>query len=128
MWTGTCEGDSEGMKQTDSSRIAWRRGGGATYVGSVSRTPDAIRLTGRDAVLGIDVALSVPIDEIAYVAVSEPAPWSDDAELCVIVGLADSEPIYLRPLGNTLLNVHQLARALGALTEAPAVLALGGRT
>jgi hypothetical protein len=116
------------MQQPASSRIAWGRGGGATYVGSVSRTPEAIRFAGRDAQLGIDVSFSVPTGEIAYVAVSEPAPWSDDVAPSVIVGLHDSEPIYVRPLESTLLNVHLLARAVGALTEAPAMLAQGGRT
>lgn len=114
------------MQGSESFRIAWRRGSGATYIGSVSRTPEAIRLTGRDRVLGIDVGLVIPIGEVAYVAASEPAPWSDDASCCVIVGLVGSEPIYLRPLDSTLLNVHLLARALGAVTKAPAVLARGG--
>jgi hypothetical protein len=116
------------MQEPASSRIAWGRGSGATYIGLVSRTPEAIRFAGRDALLGIDVSFSVPIGEIAYIAVSEPAPWSDDTEPCVIVGLHDSEPIHLRPLGSTLLNVHLLARTLGALIEAPTALAQGGRT
>jgi hypothetical protein len=115
--------------QPTATKIAWRRGdGGATYLGSVSRGPEAIRLSGRDAVLGIDVTLSVPIDEIEYVGVSEPADDSAGAESCVIVDLAGSEPIYLRPLGSTKLHVHLLARALGALTVAPTVLAQGGRS
>jgi hypothetical protein len=122
-------GDSDSMQQHDVPRIAWRRGDtGATYVGSVSRTPEAIRLKGRDAVLGIDVVLKVPLAEIEYVGVSEPAAGSSVADPCVILDLAESEPIYLRPLGSTLVHVHLLARALGALTPAPAVLAEGGST
>jgi hypothetical protein len=113
--------------QPTATRIAWRRGdGGATYLGWVSRGPEAIRLSGRDAVLGIDVTLSVPIEEIEYVGVSEPADESTGGEPCVIVDLAGSKPIYLRPLGSGPLHVHLLARALGALTDAPAVLAQGG--
>jgi hypothetical protein len=114
--------------QPTATKIAWRRGDGATYLGSVSRGPEAIRLSGRDAVLGIDVTLSVPIDEIEYVGVLEPADDSMGAESCVIVDLAGPEPIYLRPLGSTKLHVHLLARALGALTVAPTVLAQGGRS
>jgi hypothetical protein len=68
----------------------------------------------------------VPLGEIDYVGVSEPGEGSDRAGPCVIVDLADSEPIYLRPLGSSPLHVHLLARALGALTDAPAVLVQGG--
>jgi hypothetical protein len=116
------------MQNADDSRVAWRRGGGATYVGSASRAAEAIRLSGRDRMLGINVGLVIPIAEIAYVAVSESAPWSQDAQPCVILGLVDSEPIYVRPLDDTLLNVHLLARALGPSADAPAVVAQGGRT
>jgi len=114
--------------QPTATKVAWRRGdGGATYLGWVARGPEAIRLSGRDAVLGIDVTLSVPIDEIERIGVSESADESVGAE-CVIVDLACSEPIYLRPLGSTKLHVYLLARALGALTVAPAVLTKGGRS
>lgn len=113
-------------RRSAALKIAWRRGGGATYVGSISRGPEAIRLTGRDAILGIDVALSVPIDEIEHVGVSAPAESSAAADPCVIVDLTGSEAIYLRPLGSGPLHVHLLARALAALTDAPAVPAQGG--
>ena len=44
------------MQQSTASKIAWRRGrSGGTYFGSVSRGPEAIRLSGCDPVLGIDV-------------------------------------------------------------------------
>lgn len=116
------------MQQSTASKIAWRRGrSGGTYFGSVSRGPEAIRLSGCDPVLGIDVTLSVPIDEIKRVGLSESADESAGAE-CVIVDLACSEPIYLRPLGSTKLHVYLLARALDALTVAPAVLTKGGRS
>jgi hypothetical protein len=114
------------MNATDASRIAWRRGdAGPTYVGTVSRGPEAIRLAGRDPVLGIDVALSIPIDEVGFVGVSEPGESIDGAH-CVILELVDSEAIFLRPVGGTSMHVHLLARALGAATRAPAVLAQGG--
>ena len=120
--------DSERMQQTDCSRIAWRRGDtGPTYVGSVSRGPEAIRLAGRDAILGIDVSLSVPLHEIEYVGVSDPSERSNGNPV-VILDLADAEPIYLRPVGSTRLAVHLLARALSGLTAAPAALAEGGPT
>jgi hypothetical protein len=118
--------DSVVVNATDAWRIAWRRGdAGPTYVGAVSRGSEAIRLTGRDPVLGIDVALSIPIDEVGFVGVTEPAESADGAP-CVILDLIDSEAIYLRPVGSIPMHVHLLARALGAVTRAPAVLAQGG--
>jgi hypothetical protein len=112
------------MKQPNAP-IAWRRGRGPTYVGVASRGSDAIRLTGRDPNLGIDVALSIPTDEIDHVGI---ATASGDGNPSVILELAESDPIYLRPVGGTLQHVHLLARTLGAPTNPPPVLAQGGRT
>jgi hypothetical protein len=107
------------MSETDGLKIAWRRGWcGPTYVGAVSRGDDSIRLTGRDPILGIDVALTIPVHEVVYVGVAETG-----AGPVVVLDLSGSEPIHLRPLGGRSLDVHLLAQALGALTPAPAVLA-----
>jgi hypothetical protein len=119
------------MSEMDSGKIAWRRGEhGPTYVGAVSHGDDTIRLTGRDPVLGIDVALSIPVAEIEYVCVSEPAAGSVESGPFVVLDLSGSEPIHLRPVGGSSLGVHLLARGLGAgaLTPVPTVLAQGGRT
>jgi hypothetical protein len=117
------------MSEIDSGKIAWRRGEhGPTYVGAVSQGDDTIRLTGRDPVLGIDVALSIPVSEIEYVGVSETAAGSVDGSPFVVLDLSGSEPIQLRPVGGNSLGVHLLARGLGALTPVPIVLAQGGRT
>jgi len=117
------------MSETNGVKIAWRRGErGPVYVGAVSRGADTIRLTGRDPILGIDVALSIPVGEIEYIGVAEAAVGSIDAAPVVVLDLPESEPIHLRPVGGGSLDVHLLARALGALTPAPTVLAQGGRT
>ncbi|MGE5274036.1 MAG: hypothetical protein ACM3QU_09815 [Verrucomicrobiota bacterium] len=118
------------MSETNGVKIAWRRGErGPVYVGSVSRAGGTIRLTGRDPILGIDVALSIPAGEIEYIGVAEAAVGSIDAGPVVVLDLPESEPIHLRPVGGgSSLDVHLLARALGALTLAPTVLAQGGRT
>lgn len=117
------------MSEMDSGKIAWRRGEhGPTYVGAVSHGDDTIRLTGRDPVLGIDVALSIPVAEIEYVGVSETAAGSVDGDPFVVLDLSGSEPIQLRPVGGNSLGVHLLARGLGALTPLPTVLTQGGRT
>jgi hypothetical protein len=114
------------MSETNSAKIAWRRGErGPTYVGAVSRSADTIRLTGRDPILGIDVALSIPVEEIEDVAVEEAAVGSIDGCPSVVLDLTESEPIHLRPLGGSLLDVHLLARAM-RFSSAPALLAQGG--
>lgn len=114
------------MSETNGRKIAWRRGErGPTYVGAVSRGDDTIRLTGRDPILGIDVALSIPVTEIDYVGVAETGSGSDDGPF-VVLDLEGSEPIHLRPVGGTSLAVHLLARTLGSVTAAPTVLAQGG--
>jgi hypothetical protein len=114
------------MNESCAFQIAWRRGErGATYVGTVSRGADTIRLEGRDSVLGIEVALSIPVDEIASVGVTEfggPA----DGDPCVVLDLPASEPIQLRLIGAAPLHVRSLASALGAVIPAPTVLAQGG--
>jgi hypothetical protein len=115
------------MCESRASEIAWRRGArGATYVGTLSRGADTIRLKGRDSVLGIEVALSIPVDEIASVVVTDSPGGSGDGGTLVVVDLPASEPIYLRPIGIAPLHVHSLARSLGALISAPTVLAQGG--
>jgi hypothetical protein len=116
------------MNETIASKIEWRRrGAGPTYVGVVSSGPEAVRLAGRDPLSGIDVTLSIPVSEIERVGVTDSGESALDGDR-VVLDLADSEAIELRPVGTTPLYVHLLARALGALTPASAVLAQGGRT
>ena len=119
------------MSETGAPKIAWRRGTrGPLYVGEVSRTAETVRLTGRDPILGIDVALSIPLEGIAYVGVTTPEPVSGSGDAggpFVVLDLPGSEPIHLRPLGGSSLDVRLLARSLG-LTPAPELLAQGGRT
>jgi hypothetical protein len=118
------------MSEANSAKIAWRRGErGPVYVGSVTRAGDTIRLSGRDPVLGIDVALSIPAGEVEYIGVVEAPVGTIEACPAVVLDLPESEPIRLRPVGGgSALDVHLLARALGALTLAPSVLAQGGGT
>jgi hypothetical protein len=116
------------MSETDGVRIAWRRGEhGPTYVGAVSRSSDTIRLTGRDPILGIDVTLSIPVEEIEDICVEEVVVGSIDGGPFVVLDLPGSEPIHLRPVGGSSLDVHLLARAMG-FAPASAVLAQGGGT
>jgi hypothetical protein len=116
------------MSETDGVRISWRRGRrGATYVGAASRSTETITLTGRDPILGIDVTLSIPVEEIEDIGVEEVAVGSIDGGPSVVFDLPGSEPIHLRPVGGSSLEVHLLARAMG-LAPASALLTQGGRT
>jgi hypothetical protein len=120
------------MSETGVHKVAWRRGShGPLYVGAASRGAETISLTGRDPILGIDVALSIPIEGIAYVGVTEPEPASGsgdaDGGRLVVLDPLGSAPIHLRPIGGGRLDVHLLARALGP-TPASALLVEGGRT
>jgi len=115
------------MNEDRATEVAWRRGErGATYVGTVSRGADTIRLSGRDSVLGIEVLLSIPVDEIASVGVTESSGDAGEGEPVVVLDLPASESIHLRPIGVAPLHVHSLARALSAVIPARAVLAQGG--
>jgi hypothetical protein len=115
------------MRETFAEKIAWWRHGVRTYFVGVLRAGDeGIRLTGRDPVSGIEVALSIPLAEVERVRVSACGGELLAGEPCVVLELAESEPIFLRQVGVGPLQVHVLARRLGALTQAPSLLAQGG--
>jgi hypothetical protein len=95
-------------------------------MGALSAGEEAIRLTGRDALSGVDVALSIPFGEIDDVRVGGDGDESIAGERCVVIELAGSEAIFLREVGAGPLQVQVLARSLGALIRAPQLLAQGG--
>jgi hypothetical protein len=115
------------MRETLAEKIAWRRQGiPRQYVGTLAAGDEGIRLTGRDPVSGVDVALSIPLSEVEDVHVAGPGDELLAGERCVVLELAESEAIFLREVGVGPLHVHVLARSLGALTHARPVLAQGG--
>jgi hypothetical protein len=82
-------------------RIAWRRRSRRQqYLGRLLLLPDRLRLVGRDAEWGIDVALSIPFGEIEAVRAAASATESVLGEAGIVVELAGSEPIFLRELGS----------------------------
>jgi hypothetical protein len=116
------------MDETNGPRIAWHRGKrGPTYFGGVSYTGDAIRLTGRDPVLGIDVALSIPVEEVEQIGIAEERSGSTNGSSVVVLRLPGSEPIYLRPVGGSSLDIHLLARTMGLAPQPAPALIQGGR-
>ncbi len=111
-----------------SEKIAWRRRNvHRSYVGALCAGAEGIRLTGRDPLTGIDVTLSIPLAEVNHVELSEAGDELLAGDRCVVLDLADSEPILLRPAGRGSFHTQLLARSLGALTHAPALVAQGGR-
>ncbi len=113
------------MKEPLARKITWRRRGvRRAYVGTIAAGPDGIYLTGRDPLNGIEVSLSIPLDEIERVDVG------DDEFLAgarsVVIELGESQAIFLSEPGRGPANVHLLARHLGALWRRPAVLVQGG--
>lgn len=91
------------------------------YVGRLWACPDCVCLSGRDSVSGIEVTLSIPIEELAHVRVGHSPDELLAGERSVVLELAESEEILLREVGVGPLHVHVLARRLAALTRgAPA--------
>ena len=115
------------MEKTFAEKIAWRRHGVRRhYLGTLVAGTEGIRLTGSDPVSGVEVVLSIPLTEIEDVRVAGPGDELLAGERCVVLELAESDPIYLRDVGTGPLHVHVLARSLGALTHSPPLLAQGG--
>jgi hypothetical protein len=115
------------MRETLANKIAWRRSGVRRhYIGRLDAGDEGIRLTGCDPVSGVEVALSIPLSEIEDVRVAGPGDELLAGERCVVLELAESEPIVLREVGVGPLHAHVLARSLCALTHARPLLAQGG--
>jgi hypothetical protein len=115
------------MRETIAGKIVWRRHGVRHhYVGTLSAGEEGIRLTGRDPVVGVEVALSIPLCEIEDVHVAGQADDLLAGERCVVLELEDSKAIFLREVGPGPLHVRVLARSLGALIRPPQLLAQGG--
>ncbi len=105
-------------KEVLAEKIAWRRRCvNRHYVGALWAGEEGIRLTGRDPSSGVEVALSIPLEEIERVRVSGPGDELLAGERCVVLELAVSEAIFLREVGVGPLHVHVLARKLSALTQ-----------
>ena len=99
--------------ETVVEQIAWRRRGGRNdFVGSLRAGDDGIRLTGRDSESGLDVALSIPQNEVERVHVG-----GGNADSFVVVELARAEPILVRRVGPGSVQPQLLARRLRALLK-----------
>ena len=72
--------------------VTWRRRNGPVYVGSVEFVDGYVRLVGRDPGSGIDVSLSIPVEQIERVR----RRGADGLAL----ELTESQAIYVRGLGD----------------------------
>jgi hypothetical protein len=108
-------GRTSRVKSVDAvlENIAWRRRGiRRDFVGSLRAGDDGIRLTGRDPQSGLDVALSIPRNEVEHVDVV-----GANGDPFVVVELARAEPIFVRRIGPGSVQAQPLARKLGALLK-----------
>jgi hypothetical protein len=71
--------------------VTWRRRNGPEYVGAVEVVERYVRLVGRDPESGIDVSLSIPVEQIETVRRCD-----DDG---VVLELTESQAIYVRGFG-----------------------------
>ena len=94
-------------------RVAWcRRNAGRHYVGTLSVGGDGLHLVGREPSSGIEVALSIPYEEIDRVRVSEVEAEELVGEESVVLEFVDSEAILLREIGVGQLRPQVLAARL----------------
>jgi hypothetical protein len=94
-------------------------------VGALWASPLGLRLAGRDPATGIELALSIPAEEISTIRVS--SSWSERVagEECVILELADTIPILVRELGLGPLDPRELSARIqeGVTAAAPPLVA-----
>jgi hypothetical protein len=99
-------------------KVAWHRlHVRQPYVGYLTLTDEAVRLSGREAETGIDVALSIPLSGIDRVRRASDACL--DADRAIVLELADGEPIRVVPIECSRADLERLARRLTAAVESP---------
>ena len=78
------------MRETLAEKIAWRRRSvRRPYVGMLRAGDEGIRLSGRDPVSGVEVALSIPLAEVENVRVAGAGDELLAGERCVVLELAE---------------------------------------
>ncbi len=102
------------MNEVLTSYVAWRRRNiRHQYVGQLEAMVDRIRLIGRAPEFGIDVALSIPLDQITRVRSARGTGEAVLGERGIVLELARAEPIFLRELGDGI----AASRLLGSLEQ-----------
>ena len=80
------------MHFSPTASVTWRRRNGPDYVGAVEFVDGYVRLVGRDPGSGIDVSLSIPVEQIERVR----RRGADG----LVLELTESQAIYVRGLGD----------------------------
>jgi hypothetical protein len=109
----------------DLRKVAWRRlRGKQHYLGYLTLTDQAVRLSGHEQATGIDVTLSIPPAAIDRVRIGH----TDErvaGERAIVVELVDSESVLVAPVDSTATDVDRLARRLAAAVDPPSGSAPG---
>ncbi len=106
------------MNEVLAEKVAWRRRNVRDhYVGRLAAGGGAVRLVGREPGAGIEVALTIPFQEIDDVRLSESLDETLAGEACVVVEPVHSAPILVREVGTGQLHTAELAARLKALAS-----------
>ena len=84
-------------------------------MGTLCVAEDRIRLTGRDALHGIEVSLSIPVVEIERVTVESGRSEPSQGDPCVVLTLAESSPILVWQVGAHHVPLDEVANTITAL-------------
>jgi hypothetical protein len=107
-----------------AERVAWkRRSARHHYVGRLWGGEGLLRFVGREPGTGIEVSLSVPLEEIEHVRLAASPDESVVGGAGVVLELADTEAIYLREIVPGGSSPQRLALRLDRLFSRPAVVA-----
>ena len=112
------------MNELISERVAWRRRSVRHhYVGRLWGGEGVIRFIGREPGTGIEVSLSIPLEEIERIRLSHSDDETVVAGPGVVLELADSEEIFLRELFPSVASPQALPSRLDRLGRRPAAAA-----
>jgi hypothetical protein len=112
------------MNELIAQRVAWRRRSVRHhYVGRLWGGEGVIRFVGREPGTGIEVSLSIPLEEIERVRLSASPDETVVAGAGVMLELAGSEAVFLREIAPGGIAPDHLAARLDRLCARPLIAA-----
>jgi hypothetical protein len=114
----------KGMNKTLANHVAWRRKNiRHLYVGRLEAMSDRLRFIGRAPELGIDLALSIPFEQIERARLANGDGERVLGERGIVLELVGAEPVFLREFGEesapmTLLRLLEQGSVSGPLEAA----------